>query len=301
MSERQVLRIYLEGDALPRALAGQHHFFKRLIGAVSAAGWQVSIEESTLASRLLAPTRPGYALYRMEEPTHDRALTARRCYIGAFWNIEASGKRWDWPVAQAPFIPEEIDPAPAARFVANWRKQLFPHSAPVADGEFVFAPLQGMLTEHRSFQSMSPIAMLEATLTRQRLPVLATLHPNESYSGEEMAALAALGRKYPRLTVQRGGSPDALKRCSLVVTENSSMALEGFFFGKPAILFGKVDFHHIAASVPRDGIEAAFAPRPRPAFERYLWWFLRLRAINAGRPECEAHILATLRRHGWPI
>lgn len=301
MSETTILRLYLEGDALPRTRAGQHNFFHRLIGAVQSQGWRVEVEESTLASRLLAPARDGYALYRMEEPTHDRALTCRRSYVGAFWNIEASGKRWEWPVAQAPFLPEAVDPLAAKRFCAKWRGQIYPDAKPVADDGFIFMPLQGLLTEQRSFQAMSPLAMIEATLAQRPEPVLATLHPNESYSAAEIEALEALQRRHPRLTVQRGGSPDALRRCRLVVTQNSSMALEGFFFGKPAVLFAGIDFHHIAGNVLREGLAAAFASRPQPYFERYLHWFLQERAINAARPECEAQILAALRRHGWPI
>ena len=301
MTRPEHLRIYLEGEALPRARAGTHNFFRRLKEAVEGQGWRVTVEESTLASRLAAPGRDGYALYRMEEPTHARALTCRRCDVGAFWNIETSAKRWEWPVAQDPFDPETVDPEDAARFVRNWRKSLYSSGISPADEGFVFVPLQGRLIERRSFQAMSPLAMIEEVLARIDLPVLATLHPNESYSAEELAALDRLAAGHPRLTVQRGGSMAALRQCSLVVTENSSMAFEGFFLEKPAILFAEVDFHHIAASVPRDGIAAAFAPRPRPDFARYLYWFLKERAINAGRPECEAQILAALRCHGWPI
>ncbi len=301
MTDHRILRLYLEGDALPRTLAGEHHFFRRLIGAVQAQGWQVQVEESTFASRLLAPGRDGYALYRMEEPTHGRSLTARRSYIGAFWNIEASGKRWEWPVATAPFHPERIDPIAAGRFAANWKNRLCSGGNPVSDDGFVFVPLQGCLTEQRSFQSMSPLAMIEATLAHSPLPVVATLHPNETYSSAELQALDRLQQAHPRLSVQRGGSAAALRACSLVVTQNSAMAFEGFFLEKPAVLFAQIDFHHISASVPHIGVAAAFSPRPRPAFALYLYWFLQLRAINAGRPECEAQIVAALRRHGWPI
>lgn len=301
MSAAQILRIYLEGEALPRARAGTHNFFRRLKDVVESRGWKVLIEESTLASRLAAPGREGYALYRMEEPTHPRALTCRRCYVGAFWNIEASAKRWEWPVARADFLLETIDPEDAARFVKNWKKRLYPGGIQALDEGFVFVPLQGRLTEQRSFQAASPLAMLSEVLARIDLPVVATLHPNESYDEREIAALDALVDRHPRLSVRRGGSADLLRRCRLVVTENSAMAFEGFFLEKPAILFALSDFHHIAASVPRDGLEAAFAPRPKPDFARYLYWFLKERAINAGHPECAAQILAALRRHGWPI
>ena len=84
MDDEKYLRLYLDGPALKRFSAGEHNFFCRLEAVFKAAGWCVDIEESTFAARLLAPDRAGYALYHMEPPTHARALTARRAYIGAF-------------------------------------------------------------------------------------------------------------------------------------------------------------------------------------------------------------------------
>ena len=80
------------------------------------------------------------------------------------------------------------------------------------------------------------------------------------------------------------------------------MAIQGYLLHKPALLFAEIDFHHIAASVPREGMAALDrALTQRPDFDAYLWWFLQEQAINAGRPECEAQILAALRRGGWAI
>ena len=43
------------------------------------------------------------------------------------------------------------------------------------------------------------------------------------------------------------------------------------------------------------------APTHTPDFERYVYWFLQLQAINATRPEAGARILAEMRKGGWPI
>ncbi|MCE5974089.1 hypothetical protein LZA78_11395 [Sinirhodobacter sp. WL0062] len=302
MSTAPLLWIYLDAPTLDRVRAGQHNFFGRLIGAVEGAGWQVNLRESSLAERLAAPGREGYALYHMEEPTYDRALTCRRAYVGAFWRIERVATRWDWPVAKAQFQPETVDATEATRFTDDWRKRLYSSGKPSSDEGFCFLPLQGRLLETRSFQAMSPVKMLEETLARTDLPVMATLHPRESYTAEEIAALDTLVARHPRLSVQKGGSDAALRGCRFVVTQNSSLAFEGYFHHKPAVLFARIDFHHIAGSVPRDGIDVAFASlKTRPEFDSYLFWFLQKRALNAGRPEFEAALLDHLRKRGWPI
>ncbi|MFC3060552.1 hypothetical protein [Paenirhodobacter populi] len=300
MTTRETLTIYLDPATLRRAERGEHNFFARLRGAVEGRGWRVIFAENTLANRLAAPGRPGYALWHMEEPTHDRALTCRRRYLGAFWNIEAVAARWDWPIVAEPFDPDTV-PDTAGSFVAGWRRRLWPEGIETRDDGHIFMPLQGRLLDHRGFQSMSPLGMIRQTLAHSGRPVIATLHPNEDYSADEIAALETLAAAHSRLTVRRDGSMEALATCNRVVTQNSALALHGYFLRKPAVLFARIDFHHIAGSVPRDGLDAAFAPRPAPAFDRYLYWFLQMRSINAGRPECEDQILATLRGHDWPL
>lgn len=237
----------------------------------------------------------------MEAPTHERALTARRCYIGAFWSIERSATRWHRPVALAEFPAA----GPSHRWFARfWRQEIIGQPDPPATQGDVLIPLQGLLTRQRSFQSASPLEMIEETLARspgQR--VTATLHPEETYSAEEIAALDKLAARHRQFHWQRGGTAELLARCNLVVTQNSGTALTGFFLHKPAVLFGDIDFHHIAGSVPHLGVEAAFerARGPAPDFDRYLWWFLYRNAVGAAAQDGEAQILRALAAHGWPV
>lgn len=298
---KELLSLYLDSSAYTAVSQGQHNFFGRVIRAVEGAGWRVSVKESTLIRRLEAPSKRGYVLYHMEEPTHDRALTCRRTYVGAFWHIEARAERWEWPVAAAHFDPDNIDAAQAEKFASQWRRHIWPDAAPVRDQGFYLVPLQGRLLDHRSFQAQSPIDMLRTTLARTDRNIIATLHPAEHYTDEEIEAVENLSRQNPRLELLPEGTALALRNCHGVITENSGVAMHAYFLHKPVILFAKSDFHHIAASVPRDGIDIAFAPRPKPQYDAYLYWFLQMQAINAGRPDCEERILHWLRGHGWPI
>jgi hypothetical protein len=305
MSLSRTLTIYLPDGIIDQAREGRHNFFNRVMAAVRGQGWLVELRPDALRERLLAAASPGYGLCLMEDPPVGQGLVCRHTYVGAFWHIERSAKRWEWPVAKATFRPDEIDPVTARAFAAHWRRRLFKHAAEAPRREgFVFVPLQGMLLDHRSFQSMSPVEMLEVTLEQiPHAPILATLHPKETYSPAEMQALEGLVAQHPRLRVATGGAVEALAACDLVVTQNSAAAFSGYFFGKPAVLFAEIDFHHIAASVSRLGVVAAFraAREAAPEYDRYLWWFLAGQSIAAGSPTAEAQILAAMRRGGWPI
>ena len=116
-------------------------------------------------------------------------------------------------------------------------------------------------------------------------------------------ALEQLLAENDRLYIRKGDPDRYLRTCDYIVSQNSGVALQGFFFNKPAILFGRSDFHHIALNVADIGAEAAFGmvARHAPDFAAYLYWFLQMQAINAGRPEAQDRIAQVLRGHGWPV
>jgi len=198
-----------------------------------------------------------------------------------------------------------VDPQKAANFQRFWQNRLFGDTihVPRKDG-FVFVPLQGRLMEQRSFQYCSPIDMIHAVLRHDPVrPVIATLHPSETYQPDEERALEQLLAENDRLYIRKGDPDRYLRTCDYIVSQNSGVALQGFFFNKPAILFGRSDFHHIALNVADIGAEAAFGmvARHAPDFAAYLYWFLQIQAINAGRPEAQDRIAQALRGHGWPV
>ncbi|TMV94090.1 hypothetical protein FGG78_03365 [Thioclava sp. BHET1] len=301
MPERH-LSLYLPPTTRSQAAAGDHNFFNRLTRALEAADWTVSLHETGAAARRAARHSPGYVMYHMEPPTHARALTCRRSYFSAFWHVEASAERWEWPVAKATFNADDIDGTAAGGFFGHWQKRLYSGVNCTDRQNLALIALQGKLTQHRSFQSMSPLEMIEAVLARHPGPTVATLHPKETYARSNINALERIAARFSRFSFQMGGSHDLLPHCSFLVTQNSGLALDGYFLRKPAIFFGRSDIDHIAGSVPRDGIDAAFARRHQaPPVARYLYWRFALHALNAGRPEFEETLRGNLRGFGWPI
>ena len=305
MSARDTVTFYLHPKLRARAERANHNFISQISQVLQDAGMQVAFDGDNAAARLRAAARLGRSIFLMQEPVNARGLTIRKTYLYPFWHIEKQAARWEWPIAKTVFEPLAQDQAEAANFYRFWRKRTFEDAAfdTSRDG-FVYVPLQSQPLRKRSFQSCSPIEMVEAVLehdpTRQ---VMVTLHPEETYSAEEQKALEDLMAKHDRLFMQVGQMPRYLQSCDYVVTQNSSAGFMGYFFGKPLILFGKSDFHHIALNVEEHGIEQAFAQvrDHNPDFAGYMHWFLQRHAINAGRPEAHDKIRDVLRGHDWPV
>ena len=303
MSDAKTLTFYLEPEMREQAETGQMNFVNRIVAAFESCGYQCLFRGNSDVEVLQSAREPGYSLFFMGPPFHERALTMRLSYFYPFWQIENSAKRWEWAVARAQFRPEVVDGEEAEKFAARWRKRLF-GDATTSNGGYVFIPLQGRLLAKRSFQAASPIEMIEAVLAHEpNKPVHATLHPKEKYTDEEHDRLNDLANRYPCLTVSNADAAPLVRNCDYLVTQNSGVAMTGYFHEKPVILFGRVDFHHIAAKVFDLGVGGAFerVRLMQPDYSRYLFWFLQTMAINAGRGDAEDKILAAVRARGWDV
>lgn len=296
------MTFYLDDALRESAEAGTHNFIAKVVSVLQHAGFDVDYRGNSQAARLASALRPGYAMFHMDQPTHARALTMRRVYHYPFWQIEPTTERWDWHVARTAFDASTVDPQEARRFHAFWRKRLFPDITTTRRDGFVYVPLQGRLTECRSFQAASPVEMVEAVLKNDpHRDVIASFHPGESYSDAERQAIYSLAEKHPRLSLKTGSMDRLLPCCDYIVTQNSSVAFNGILFEKPFILFAKSDFHHIAASVHALGVQEAFraVAQPSPDYAAFLWWFWQKMSINAGRETAEDRISAAFFRAGW--
>lgn len=304
MAATRTLRFFLDDGLRESAASGSHNFIDRVARLARSNGFEVEYHGDDPESLALAERDDGaYALFHMRHPVGRRGLVFRRVYHYPFWAIEPTAERWNWYVARTAFPADGIDPEEAARFARFWRKKLFGMAQPPQRSEgFLYLPLQGRLTEHRSFQSCAPIDMIESVLKSDSRPVVAALHPKETYDLKDHAALDALASRFGRLTVTVGEMDRYLPACDAVITMNSSVAFNGYFLHKPALLFADVDFHHIAQKA-EIGLADALAKlgKTTPEFDRYLFWFWQRMSINAGRPEAEAQIAAALQRAGWPI
>ncbi|MCW1918885.1 hypothetical protein NX862_08965 [Rhodobacter sp. KR11] len=302
MGLKMRLYFYLKPLGRQRLARGENTMPARVIAAVQGAGWHVTICPE--AERPDIPHRDGFHMVVNNDPDGPRCLTLRPAGFEPFWQIQPTNCRWDWQTATLPYTPPQVPQDRIDAFLANWRSHILHSIAPSRAGH-ILAPLQGKLTETRSFQSASPLVMLRETLRRwPDRPVIATTHPSETYTPDETEALTALTHTYPRLSLQPG-STALLASADLVVTQNSTVAFKGFLLDKPAMLWARIDWHHMAASVPRDGVAPAFAQalaatKAPQDFGRYLFWYLRQQSLCAWEDKPKA-ILARLATLGWPI
>jgi hypothetical protein len=289
---------YLEPSLLKSARAGEHNFIARVAGVLDQAGWLVDFHPEDA----LGTDRDARALVHMAPPPPG-GLTFRRVYQYPFWQIETAAERWHWHTAKSAFSPETVPEPEANRFFSFWRKRMFPEAATQTGNGFVYVPLQGRLTKRRSFQTCSPIEMIEHVLDRAPgKRIVAALHPKEDYSKADLQALEKLEARFPLLTLTTGGMEHLLPDCDYVVTMNSAAGFFGYFFEKPCILFGDIDFHHIAlGATPGDLSAFDKIESHAPDYARYVWWFWQHMSINAGRPEAEDKIRDALIRGGWPL
>lgn len=301
MTELNTVTFYMEPELCQSAQAGQHNFIGKIANVITNAGMDVRYEPFGLRG---VPGGKGWSISHIKTPPDKRGVSFRRVYHYPFWQIEQSAERWSWDVAQAAFEPDPDDAKQAAWFYGYWQKRLFADAPQrVSHDGFVYVPLQGKLLDQRPFQICSPLEMVEHTLAQTSGQVVTTLHPNEHYDKAEIAALKKLVKTHKRLTLQSGGMEDLLAACDYIVTQNSSVAFNGYFFGKPSLLFRKTDFHHITAQADIENLAAGFAAvqQLEPDYAAYVHWFWQKNSINAGRPEAEDMIATRLRRFGWPV
>ncbi len=290
---------------LKRVEAREHNFINLMVDVGESAGFRVEYCSST-EPELFKPVADNvFTLTHMKHPPSRRGLVFRRVYHYPFWQIDQTSERWDWDVACASFVPSEVPAQESRRFAGFWKKRLFEGACDQAErAGYIYVPLQGRIRDHRSFQSCSPLDMVRTTLKYAGgKPVVATLHPKETYDAADLAALEALGDDHANLQIGIGDMVEHLRRCDFVVTQNSSVAFDGYFFGKAALLFGKIDFHHIAVQAEMNHPAESFkaVAQHRPEFDAYLWWFWQHQSINAGRDDARAKIAARFQRFGWPI
>ncbi|MGR3491318.1 MAG: hypothetical protein ACU0DW_04610 [Shimia sp.] len=282
------LRIHLPKGMRQDAEAGRHNFINKVKSAAEGAGFLVDFSGDSWAERAASAAFPGYSLFHMHEPMFGNTLTIRRAYMYPFWAIERTGKRWEWDVAKAEFDPHSVNVDYAEEFVYGWRNRRFGDYVEARSGH-ILVPLQGKLLEHRSFQDMAPIAMVQKVLAdHPDRDVIATLHPKETYSHKEQTALEALVAAHKGLRVEVGEAETYLRGATEVITMNSSVAFEGMFFDIPYTLRARADFHHLS------GVKDA-------EFARYLHWFLQDHMVNGGKEDAEVKILAAFRRGGWDV
>lgn len=297
--------IFLLDEGLCQSLlAGRHNFLGLMKGVLEQSGFGIEVRRDSIVEQAHAKAAGVWTILHMAPVLNDKSVTVRRAYHYPFWAIEQTHERWHWRVAKSAFDGDVVPRQRADRFFGFWGKRLFGDAVEEAVRRgFIYVPLQGRLRQHRSFQSCSPAAMLQAVCEATDKPVKASLHPRETYDRADQGEIAELVRRFPHLEISDAPMVSLLADCDAVVTQNSSVAFNGYFFGKPAVLFAQSDFHHIAlrGEIASIGETLVQTEAHRPDYAGYVHWFWQRMCVNAGRDNAKTRIAEALGRAGWPI
>lgn len=304
MAVAKKLRIYLDDGIRSDVSLEKHNFFKILTEAFERNEFEVELCKNTGDERLKSVRRNGYSLFHLEDPFHKNALDVRLAYMYPFWRIENCKWREDYSVGLKTFEADDIDADEAKKFFNYWVRKTIPQNPePLPKSDFVFIPLQGLLLDRRHGQVMSPVEMIKATLEHDHnRQILIKYHPGEKYSAPEKQAVADIARD-PRICLTNADVHSLLDGCAYVVTQNSSVAFKGLLHRRPAVLFGRSDFHHVFQNVEKIGLEVAFGRVTNGdiPYDKFFYWFLQVNCINAGRPDAGEKIIKTCQAMGWEI
>lgn len=285
--------------------AGEHNFFSIFRKAFEDAGVDVSTgPQSRLTGHATRFSRD-YHLFQINGAVSKHALNVRQAHFYPYWSIEYANSRYKPRIAAKRFEPEMIGGVLAQVFFSQMKTRHIPER-PAETGlrDFALVALQGRLTAHRSWQFADLRGMVRTIQEQdpERLIVLKP-HPKEVYSDEDSALIAELAEQQ-NVTVANEDADALLAACAYVVTHNSALAFRGFLHRKQAILFAQTDFHHICQTVrqPDDAAKAFAKLRGEPPlFDKYLFWYLQMNCINAGRENAGEKILEMVNECGWPI
>lgn len=301
MRQGRRCRILLTERKLNLIKAGEHAFYQGLISVLKRAEYQIEFNRNTFVSRKLALLMPGICFIDEGMETARRGFIVRRSYKRKFFRIEKSQHRKDWGTTNVIFDATKVGASAAETFYEKQVRKLNIQKPDLpVQGSYIFVPLQSEITKKRSFQSCSPVDMIWKVLENDKeRQLVITLHPAVDYSKKELKAVGELVEN-PRITLSTAPMNDILAGSDYVVTENSSVALHGILYKKPAILFAICDFHHIFQYVPKVGVEFAFQNvlRDEPDFIKFYYWFFMLQMIPQFSPNLESRISDRLQQLG---
>ena len=238
---------------------------------------------------------------------HPRVLNAGIAYVYPFWNMDPKGIRAFSSIADARFLPDQIDPDVARPFFRKLRQRLVDartsrYEQPQermdlpAQCTAVFLQSEG----HRVVGEtcfLDRWEMLETVLNNSDLSVVVKPHPRDS-DPQTRVRLETLQKQYENFQIVDCNIHDLLRAAARVVTINSAVGIEAYLHRKPVILCGQSDFHHIAevARTPAELARALSSAPKRRAYDKFIWWYFAHHCLSTTEPNLTERFLARVRR-----
>jgi len=285
-------------------------FYRNLWADFAAAGFRVAAVRRDL-SDLSGLEDPGqFHFVHNGRVQHPRVLNTGYGYLGGYWYADPKGVFADSSISDQIFDPAKVRYKPASAFFSRMvRKLVQPrhsrYNQPMDVRQFpagaIAVFLQGTSDPVDRARHVGASAMVEAVLAhRKGRPVIVKPHPGNQ-DAETGQIIARLRAEAPEVIVTDANIHDILAAAAVTVSICSAACLEGMLHRKPAVLFGRTDFHHCAQTVQRPGdwpgaLERALC-QPVP-YRKYLYWFFEQNLIDAKGASRFDRILARIERQG---
>jgi hypothetical protein len=293
------ISIHLPQKLLLQSPPGGTGFYTRLHLALTEAGHQVSF-----LRRLSLVAGPDYAddafhFVHQGLVRQPNALNTGVAYIYPFWYADPWGVFGESSIAARPFDPHLQDAGQAAAFLKRLQSRLIgkriskypqPESRQTLPQGAIAVFLQGPSLPVQRAQHMTEPQMLDTILSGAKgRPVLVKPHPRNT-DPATLKHLKARAKDHPDLHVVNANIHDMLEAADVTCSVSSSVSLEGMIHQKPAILFGRSDFNHIAQTVVSsyefsERLDAALSGAQGLPYAAFLHWFLQENCINMGRDD----------------
>jgi hypothetical protein len=291
--------------------------YNRLHNFLSSAGAKVVIKSRTDAP---PDTSVGAASHYNDGDLHlvdmgklkgEGILNTSIAYINPFCHVDPNGVQSESSIGQRNFNLSLVNEKLAKDFFQELRSRFVTPRKSRRDQieqkshfepEILAVFLQGSRPLTLRSALHSPIEMLE-TVVKAANGRKVVVKPHPLALEDDAKTIAEARRRGLKFKVTFANVHDILQASACSISFNSAVALEGFLHRKPAILFGKSDFHHICTTVRNledfgDGLSRATSEK-RVDYEKFLYWYLAMNCYNPFGPRFSQRILQLFSEIGF--
>ncbi|MEL0436004.1 capsular polysaccharide export protein, LipB/KpsS family [Phycobacter sp. K97] len=312
--------LHLKASDLQSGFSGWHLEFYQVLGALMEAhGIRVESRQRDgdirIDTRTIRDSRFDDGNLHIIDDRSVRApnvLNAGVAYFWRFWQLDPRGVKAFSSTGDTPYEPDQMPRRRAQSFFDNMHKRYVrsrksKYDQPETSQQFpegaISVFFQGDYPVTSGATSTTDIEMLRAVQSGAGdRRIIVKPHPLTS-NVSDIAETLALAEADNRIIVTDANVHDILSASCATVSINSTVALEGFLHRKPAILFGRSDFHHLAGQVhdPQEFSRVLADELDRDeGYEQFLAWYFLKMCLPLSSARLEERIWQIFTQAGFP-
>lgn len=242
---------------------------------------------------------------------HPGVLNTALAYLPPFYHLDACGALANSSAAQTPNGMDNVNPQKVERFwnmlqsrFVDKRRSRYSQPVEVQDIPVgcIAIFLQGENPQRWGTAHCDTKTMIRTVAEHAGgRPVVVKAHPISDVMNERNMLLDLMSEGL-ELYPTDANIHDILRKCVVTVSFNSAVAIEGFLYNKPAILFGRSDFHHCCEAVrePSEFVNAlAQALDGSRDYQRFLYWYFTTFCLSLNDPEVDEKIMKRFAKAGF--